>query len=235
VTQLLLDLKPEQSPTLENFVAGENAELIGRLHALADCRSYDAIYIWGPDGSGKSHLLAATAAKAAEQRPASVLSGRDAGVDIAAPPGALLAIDDVDTLNDVAQIALFRIFNAARLAGLALLLSGTEPPSRLILREDLRTRIGQTLVFEVKSLTDEEKSAALRRHALMRGMRVDEGLVRYLLNHGRRDLPSLMAVLDNLDRATLQQQRPATLPLLKEVMQLQFSDGEDNDNETGSV
>ena len=80
----------------------------------------------------------------------------------------------------------------------------------------------------MKPLSDEEKSAALHRHALMRGMRVDAGLVRYLLTHGRRDLPSLMAVLDSLDRATLEQQRPATLPLLKEVMQLQF----DNDKKT---
>ena len=60
------------------------------------------------------------------------------------------------------------------------------------------------------------------RHALLRGMRVDDGLVQYLLRHGRRDLPSLMAVLDGLDHASLAQQRPATLPLLKEVMQMQL-------------
>ena len=111
------------------------------------------------------------------------------------------------------------------------LLAGREPPARLKLREDLRTRIGQTLVYEVKPLSDDEKSAALKRHALMRGMKVDEGLVRYLLSRGRRDLNSLMAVLDSLDRATLEQKRPATLPLLKEVMQLQF----DTDDESRSL
>jgi DnaA family protein len=139
----------------------------------------------------------------------------------------LLAVDDVDALPEPAQIALFRTFNAARIAGLALLLSGNAPPARLNLREDLRTRVGQMLVFEVKPLSDDEKSAALRRHAMMRGMKVDDGLVRYLLAHSRRDLPSLMAILDSLDRATLEQHRPATLPLLKEVMQLQFE--EDNE------
>jgi DnaA family protein len=127
-------------------------------------------------------------------------------------------------------VALFRVFNAARMAGLALLLSGSEPPSRLTLREDLRTRIGQTLVFELRPLNDDDTSAALRRHALMRGMRIDDSLVRYLLRHSRRDLPSLMAVLDNLDRATLELQRPATLPLLKEAIQLQFDDGNEPDS-----
>lgn len=231
MTQLLLDLTPEQAPTLDSFVAGANAELIAQLEALADPHCFDALYLWGAPGCGKSHLLAATVAKAAPRRPVGLLDGAEAGAEIAAAPGALIAMDDVQALAEPAQIALFRTFNAARLAGLALLLAGSEPPARLALREDLRTRIGQTLVFEVKALTDEDKAAALSRHALMRGMRVDEALIRYLLSHGRRDLPSLMAVLDALDRITLEQKRPATLPLLKEIMQAQS----DDDHESGSV
>lgn len=222
MNQLLLDIKPEQLPTLDNFVAGVNTELLSRLKDLADSNNYEAVYLWGPDGCGKSHLLAATVAAAVGHRPAALLNAGEIGIDIATATRTLLAIDDVQNLGDAAQIALFRVFNAARLAGLTLVLSGNEPPARLTLREDLRTRIGQTLVYEMKPLSDEEKSAALARHALQRGMRVDAGLVRYLLSHGRRDLPSLMAVLDSLDRATLEQQRPATLPLLKEVMQLQL-------------
>jgi DnaA-homolog protein len=226
VTQLLLNLKPDQPPSLEGYVPGGNTELISRLRGLADRGSFDAIYLWGAAGCGKSHLLAATINEAASRRPTSLLAGADMTAEMAATPGALLAVDDVQALNDVAQVALFRTFNAARLAGLALLLSGPQPPSRLPLREDLRTRIGQMLVFEVKPLTDDDKSAALRRHALLRGMRVDDGLVQYLLSRGRRDLNSLMAVLDSLDRATLERQRPATLPLLKEVMQLQLEQDE---------
>jgi len=233
LTQLLLDLKPDQSPTLDSFVAGTNGELIGRLAVLGDSHSFDALYLWGPAGCGKTHLLVATATLSAKRRPIVLASGTEVGADLPAPTGSLIVIDDVDQLAPEAQVALFKVFNAARLAGYALLLSGSSPPSQLVLREDLRTRIGQMLVYEVRPLTDQQKSAALGRHALMRGMRVDEGLVRYLLSHGRRDLPSLMAVLDQLDRATLEQQRPATLPLLKEVMQLQFE--ESKDDETGSV
>lgn len=222
MSQLLLDLKPEQPPTLENFVAGGNGELLSRLAALADRGSFEAVYLWGPAGCGKSHLLAATAALAAARRPVNLTAASEVGAELNTPPGALVVIDGVDELAETAQIALFRVFNAARVVGLSLLLAGREPPLRLALREDLRTRIGQALVYEVKALSDEEKSAALRRHALMRGMKVDEALVRYLLSRGRRDLPSLMAVLDSLDRASLEQHRPATLPLLKEVMQLQL-------------
>ncbi|HEX8962836.1 MAG TPA: DnaA regulatory inactivator Hda [Rhodocyclaceae bacterium] len=222
MSQLLLDLKPEQRPSLDNFVAGANAELVGRLRALAEPDNFDTIYLWGAEGSGRSHLLGAVALAAEGRRLTRLVDGRQAGADMNVPPGGLLIVDDVDRLDADAQVSLFRAFNAARLVGHAVLLAGPVPPLQLDVREDLRTRIGQSLIYEVKPLTDEEKSAALARHALLRGMRVDASLVNYLLRHGRRDLPSLMAVLDALDRATLQQQRPATLPLLKEVMEFQF-------------
>jgi DnaA family protein len=221
LTQLLLDLLPTQSPSLDNFIAGNNGELLSRLRTLATSGCFDMIYLWGAEGSGKSHLLAATASLALRRRPALLLD-RPAAAALTAPPGGLLIVDDVDHLDDAAQVALFRIFNTARMIGLGLLLAGKAPPLRLALREDLRTRIGQTLIYEVQTLDDEHKAAALRRHALERGLKVEDSLVRYLLSHGRRDLPSLLAVLDHLDHATLERQRPATLPLLKEVLQLQL-------------
>lgn len=228
MTQLLLDLRLNQPPSLDNFIVGENDELLSRLRMLAQPGCFDAIYLWGSSGCGKSHLLNAAGGLSLRRRPALLLADGPAAADFHAPPGGLLIVDDVELLDDAAQIALFRIFNTARLVGLGLLLAGHQPPVKLKLREDLRTRIGQTLIYEVKTLNDEQKAAALRRHALERGLKVDDGLVRYLLSHGRRDLPSLMAVLDQLDRATLERQRPATLPLLKEALQLQLVPQDDN-------
>jgi DnaA family protein len=220
--QMLLDLKPEQPPTLENFVIGTNAELVERLRGLGGTGNFEALYLWGDPGCGKSHLLAATAANAQSRRPVVHLQAVDAGAELSLAPGSLLVIDDIQQLGAEAQVALFRAFNAARFLGLALLLAGNEPPLRLELREDLRTRIGQTLIYEIQSLSDDEKVAALRRHAIERGMLMDPGVVHYLLRHGRRDLPSLMAMLNSLDRASLEQKRPPTLPLLRELMQTSF-------------
>lgn len=220
-TQLLLDLQPAQPPSLENFIAGTNQELLARLRALAEPGCFDALYLWGAEGSGKTHLLSAVASLSLRKRPVMFLDRRPASADFFDLPGGLLIVDDIDGLDEAAQIALFRLYNTARVIGLGLLLAGRRP-LQLALREDLRTRIGQTLIYEVKTLNDEQKAAALQRHAQERGLKVDDGLVRYLLAHGRRDLPSLMAVLDHLDRTTLERQRPATLPLLKEALQLQL-------------
>jgi DnaA family protein len=88
------------------------------------------------------------------------------------------------------------------------------------LRDDVRTRLGAGLVFQLRLLSDEEKAEALSGHASGRGFTLPTELIQYLLHHGRRDLPSLMAVVDALDEYSLQTKRPVTLPLLREVLQL---------------
>ena len=218
--QLLLDIRPDQEPGLDDFVIGSNDELVARLHSMCEPRAFDQLYLWGPPGSGRSHLLRGAYQQALQYgRPASLIAAPALEDELAAPPGGLVIVDDVDALTEHGQGALFRTFNAARLVGLSLLLSGSEPPARLALREDLRTRIGATLVYQVHALSDAEKASALMRHAETRGMTVDPALVDYLLNHGRRDLPALIKVLDALDLASLEQQRPLTLPLLREILQ----------------
>lgn len=217
--QLLLDLQLEPLPTLESFIAGSNAELLARLHTLTDQHHFDAVYLWGPSGCGKSHLLKATAHAASASRPIVFLDAEKVGAGMTAASGSLLVIDDIHALDEAGQRALFQLYNAARYLGLALLLSGTAPPLQLHLREDLRTRIGQMLIYEVQQLSDEEKAAALMQHAQLRGMAMDPAVVQYVLRHGRRDLSSLMHTLDSLDRISLEQHRALTVPLVREIMQ----------------
>lgn len=217
--QLTLDIRPEQNPTLDNYIVGANAELMARLRALAQPRAFDAVYLWGPPGCGRTHLLRATQAAAdAVGRRVVRVAGEEAGADLPCPPGGLLIVDDIERLDDAGQVALFRVFNSARLAGLALLLAGAAPPLELKVREDLRTRIGSAIVYEVKPLSDEDKAATLHSQASQRGLRMEDEVIGYLLRHTARDLPSLMAVLDALDQASLERKRPVTVPLLKEML-----------------
>lgn len=216
--QLLLDLHRNQPPTLDNFVAGSNDELMGYLRRLLERDCAEALYVWGPTGCGRSHLLRAAASAAQGTRPVVFMAGKDVGERLDVPAGSLVVVDNVNDLSAEAQIALFRAFIAARPDRLALLLSGPVPPLELALREDLRTRIGQCLIVEIKPLTDEEKAAALVNHAEGKGMKLDDAVVQYLLRHGRRDLPSLLGAIDALDQASLELKRPATVPLLREVL-----------------
>jgi DnaA family protein len=108
--------------------------------------------------------------------------------------------------------------NAAREDGGTVLAAGAAPPAQLALREDLRSRLGWGLVYEVKPLTDAERALYLRAEAARRGLRLADEVVWYLLSHVRRDMPSLRALLEQLDRASLEQHRPVTLPLVREAL-----------------
>ncbi len=215
MTQLLLNITPDWLPTLDNFVAGRNVELLSALrHALAGAVNERCFYLWGEAGSGKSHLLQA----AVEQARA---LGQPAIYTRSTVPEAVqvIAVDDVEALDAAAQIALFNLYNQLRESGGMLLVSGIVAPAHLHLRDDLRTRLGWGLVYQVHGLSDEEKAQALEGHAQARGFVVPHEVAQYLLRHGRRDLPALLATLDALDTHCLRLKRGASVPLLKEVIQ----------------
>lgn len=217
--QLTLDLRLDAPARFENFIPGANAELLDCLRRLAAAPSSEAVYIWGLSRSGRSHLLRATCAACDDAgRHSTYCAAAAASGDLPLPATGLLAVDDVDSLSTAGQAALFRACNAAPASATALLLSGNEPPLRLALREDLRTRIGGALVFEVKALSDDDKKETLMSYAKRRGFDFEDDLIRYLLHHARRDLPSLLAVLEALDHISLQRKRTVTLPLLREVL-----------------
>jgi DnaA family protein len=219
--QLVLDLARPAAPTLDNFEPGGNVEVLSALRAwLNGASPQPSVYLRGPPGSGKSHLLrAAIADAAARGRCAHYLA---AGVPM--PPEALraewLAADDVHALDAHAQGALFALLDRASAGELRLLLAGDNAPRGLPLRADVRTRIGAALVLRIRPLTDEDKVQALRRHADGRGFDLTPEGAEYLLRYGRRDLPSLIALLDAADRYSLQMRRAVTVPLLREVLQL---------------
>jgi len=216
MTQMLLGISPDWIPTLDNFVAGRNVELLSALnHAFNQIQVERGFYIWGETGSGKSHLLQAVVEKA-ESLGLSAKYARGSVPDTV----QVVAVDDVEQLDDAAQIALFALYNRQREMGGMLLVSGSAAPAHLNLRDDLRTRLGWGLVYQVQALSDEEKVLALQQHAQARGFILPVEVIQYLLRHGRRDLPSLLSVLDALDEHCLRLKRAASVPLLKEVMQI---------------
>jgi len=211
--QLILDLVPAQPPTLENFAAGGNAEaLTGLAGWLAAAAPDTCLFLWGESGAGKSHLLAACGATCANAEDDPAL----AGLPEDAP---FVAVDNVEALDADGQIALFNRFNRLKAAGGRLLAAARVPPLQLALREDLRTRLGSGQIFRLRPLSDDEKRAALAAQARQRGMALAPEALDYLLARAPRDMRSLAAILAALDRYSLEQKRPLTLPLLRSVLQ----------------
>jgi len=215
--QLALALEARSTPTLENFVTGRNAAALDAVRRLAEAPT-GTVYLWGEPGCGRSHLLRA-AVDAARSRAldAALILGPDP--DWKSAEGMqLVAFDGVDGLGDADQIRLFDLCNTLRGAGGALLAAGAVSPATLALRADLRTRLAAGLAFQLHPLTDDEKLVALRDYAQRRGLRVTDDVVPYLLTHLKRDMPTQIAVMDALDRYSLEQKRAVTLPLVRAAL-----------------
>lgn len=209
--QLLLDVRPAALPSLDNFIPGPNLELISQLREWqAGKTPENALYLWGPPGSGKSHLLHAVS------RAAGACMWN--GVDEIPPDTRLIVLDDVDRLSETAQIRAFTEFNHARTAGKLWIAAGQNAPSGLAVRDDLRTRLGWGLVYRLYPLNDEDKRAALMVQAKALGFELDPAIAAWLLTRHGRNLGYLLQVVEALDRFSLQTQRRVTLPLLKTLL-----------------
>ena len=219
MNQLIFDFAERGYPGFDKFLGTENAELVYVLQHKHD----PFIYVWGEEGAGKSHLLRAWVAQALDAGKKAVY------IDAAATPlteaafeAEYLAIDQIEKLGNEEQALLFAVFNRFRNSGKGFLLLSSEHTSQqLVIREDLRTRMAYCLVYEVKPLTDQEKIDALVSMAAARQVTIDPEIFEYLLNHWRRDMDSLMQMLDTLDNYAVTMGKRITLPLLRQLLKQQ--------------
>ncbi len=239
--QIALDLGHTPKPTLDNFIATGNENLIAvlkdiqrswqqaQINQTASNTDSKMIHLWGASGSGRTHLLSALQLHASGLGINAYLLNHESSMDEwracadvlienNQAPG-LLCIDDIDHLSEFAQGALFRLHNLIREASHQYLITTSlAAASHLQIREDLKTRLVWGLVFQMHALSDSEKLQALEQAAAERGLQISSEVAPWLLKHFHRDMPSLMSLLEALDQYSLETKRAITLPLLKEML-----------------
>jgi DnaA family protein len=214
--QLILNIQPEAEPRFDNFLPGDNLELLLALDTLARGELHEFVaYVWGAPGSGRSHLLRATHGEAVGHGRAAVFARGD---ELPDEMPALLVVDDVETLDAAGQVRLFDLINQARDGAGTVLASGPCAPAQLGVRADLATRLAWGLVFGLRPLNDADRATAIKERAAGRGLNLPDEVARYLLTYGRRDLPSLLAMVDTLDTYSMSLKRPVTVALAREVL-----------------
>ena len=226
--QLAFDFHRDQSAVFQSYYPGGNGEVLGALRHLSAIASAQSVYLWGPTGCGKSHLLQATchAASTSSGRAVSYLPLQEAAVHgpqicEGLENCAMVCIDDLEAVagDDDWEHGLFALFNRLRDAGRTLVVSGTVAPrASPILLADLRSRIEWGLVYQLHPLTDEDKRSLLLERGRQRGLTLEAGVVAYILRHHSRDVSRLCAFMDRLDKASLSAHRHVTIPFVKSLL-----------------
>ena len=225
--QIVLDIGLPGEPTLAGYFPGPNAAALRHLEIWLDMAKAGSVaqspvpcYLWGADGSGKTHLLKAVQASLRE-------FGYRTGwldADTTNPPDydedwTAVLFDDVHLYSATLQQIAFNWFVNAQTHQCAVLAAGAVPPVELKLRDDLRTRLGWGHVHHLQLLGEFERRAVLRQSADARGVFLSDEVMDFMLTRFSRDLGSLMELLGLIDAYALQTKRAITIPLIKSMME----------------
>ncbi|WP_339414328.1 DnaA regulatory inactivator Hda [Pseudomonas sp. EA_35y_Pfl2_R5] len=228
--QLPLGVRLRDDATFANYYPGANAAALGYVERLCEADAgwtESLIYLWGGEGVGRSHLLQAACLRF-EQRGelavylplAEVVEYGPALLDNL-EQCELVCLDDLDAVAGRSdwEEALFHLFNRLRDSGRRLLLAASSSPRELPVQlADLQSRLTLALVFQLQSLSDEDKLRALQLRASRRGLHLSDEVGRFILTRGERSMSALFDLLERLDQASLQAQRKLTIPFLKETL-----------------
>ena len=232
--QLPLALRWPAQQRFDTYVGGDNAVALGLLREAAQSPQAPWVFVTGAAGCGKTHLLIAACAEAdAHGRSAHYLALRHARGGAAGQAGIatalrafggsdVLALDDVDAIagDGAAEHALFDLYNRCRVEKSTMLFAATASPAQLgVGLPDLVSRLSACAQASLRPLGDDERREALRQRAQTRGLTLDDAVLDWLFARTQRDLGSLTALLDRLDRESLAAQRRITVPFLRQLLE----------------
>lgn len=215
--QLALAVSLPQAIDFDDYVGEAGAEAVAALRAGA------SLYLVGPAGVGKSHLLLATVSRhGGTYLPLSLTRshGADALEGLAADQP--LALDECEALPPEPSVwqRLLRLLDQR--SGLAhpTWLAGRLPPEALDpLPADLRTRLSLWPRYPLAPLSEAGQRQLLERLARRHGLELDAPLFDWWLAHRPRDPASLRADMARLDRMSLKARRRPTLAFLRAVLE----------------
>ena len=228
--QLPLPVQLTDEDAFENFhlpVESDNGVALAAAQALARPGARGTLFLAGPTGSGKSHLLKALCRESQAHRPIRYLCLADAArwapalLDGWAPPGAVVAVDAIDHIAGQRdwERALLALFHELQDSGGVFAAAADVAPSGCAWAlADLGSRLGWGGVYGLTPLDHEGKLRALQARAARRGLILAEPVARYLMAREARHPAHLFAVLDTLDREALAAQRRLTIPLLRALL-----------------
>ncbi|MFV2056748.1 MAG: DnaA regulatory inactivator Hda [Thiohalomonadales bacterium] len=224
--QQILDITLKTQSNLDNFVVGDNQELVDTLSKILMSADENMMYIWGESGVGKTHLLHGLCQLSRLQRQSIAyipMSLPEINIQYlqSLENVPIICIDDIHLIASKPdwQLAYFHLYNQIRDRGHKLLVSANAPPSRIdIALSDLRTRFAWGLVYQVQGLDDRGKSMALKQQAHARGFELSDQVIQYLLSHYSRDTHFLFSILNKLDQASMAAQRKITIPFVKKIL-----------------
>ena len=225
--QLPLAIQLPDDETFASFWPEGKEGILATLQQALNAELGGFLYLWGPAGSGKSHLLHAAMNWCAScHQPSSYIPLQYASTwSLNALDGLehmhLTCLDNLECIAGLPQWeeAIFDLFNRIKEQGHLLVVTASSSARHLPLQlADLRSRLDWGMSYQLEKPTDEAKLAILQLRANARGLVLSDEAGRFLLHRASRDISQLWQTLAKLDTASMAAQRKLTIPFIKEVL-----------------
>jgi DnaA family protein len=227
LSQIPFEFGNFQKRDFASFVQGENQVLLYFLNTIIKKEKNDCLYIWGPQGTGKTHLLQAACKQANEINYQvtyiPLRQHKDFSPEMLNGLGKLdlICVDDLEFISDNVewQQRLTLLFNEIRDNHNSMIISSAISPKNINIElNDLKSRLVWGQVYKIKPPNDELKIEILKKKATERSFELSNDVVEFLIRRSDRDLNSLIEILDEIDRSSLAAKRKITIPFVKELI-----------------
>jgi chromosomal replication initiator protein len=240
------------------FVVGKSNEMAAAAAhavAMAPGKTYNPLFIYGPTGLGKTHLMQAIAHAILEREPGmrtvyisaeQFINDVVEGIQSRAMPAFhrryrndldLLLVDDVHFLEgkETTQEEFFHTFNALHEAGKQIVLTSDRPPKAIPgLEARLVSRFEWGMVVDIGQPDLEHRTAILRKKAEQDhlDMTIPDDVIRFIAEHVRSSVRELEGCIIKLLLFASLKHREITIDLAREALSDKIQASSDGD--TGS-
>jgi chromosomal replication initiation ATPase DnaA len=213
-SQLVLPLQTAPALGRTDFIVAP-----GNAHAVAYIDSFPrwsthAAALYGPSGSGKSHLVAAWS----QASGAAIIEAVELNEQFVRElsPGRAVAVENAGGAGEASREgALFALFNRPE----PLLLTGVEPPSAwAAAMPDLASRFGALLAFSLWKPDDALLAALTRKLFTDRQLAVPDPVIMRILRSVERSPAAIRDFVARADARALAEKRPVTVALVGELL-----------------
>jgi DnaA family protein len=224
--QIPLGVRLPDRAVFDSFLPGRNAEALAHARAVALGQARGVVWLCGPGGVGKTHLLQAICAAASERLragfvPLAQVAPLGHGVLDGLSALQCLCLDDLDRVAGQSEWerGIFGLLREIEEAGGTLVAAAQSPPALTTWAlPDLGSRLAAAAVFQLRALDEREQHEALQLRARLRGLTLPDETWQWLRRRYPRDMRTLYELLDTLDEAALEAQRRLTVPFIREVL-----------------
>ncbi len=225
MSQLSLGIALSDDAKFTNFYAPMGTTQHIALRSLTE-KSHQSVFLSGPMGTGLSHLLQAAChqeqdsiylplGEVAEASPKNLFDRLETH--------RLVCLDDMHSViaRTSWQHSVFNLYNRCLENGTNMIFSAhCRVDSLGVVLPDLLSRLKSGLVIHFSDYREEDLRGLLKYRAQIRGLVLTDEVALYILARLSRTTSAVMLALDTLDRASMVEKRPVTLPFAKKVLDM---------------